>query len=167
MRASYAATVVLVLLYASFLALWSWSGTQLPASMATHFNGSGVPNGWMSRSDSQTFMLLFGLVFPLFFIGLCYATRFLPASLVNLPNRQYWLDPARKNQTSNYLVRHSLWLACLAVGFIMGIEYSLVQANRQTPPHLSLPLLLGVLLPFMAGTLLWVLLLLRHFRRPS
>ncbi len=167
MKSSYAAAIALVLLYACFLSYWAWSGTQLPDRVATHFNGSGEPNGWMSRSTSQTFMLVFGFVFPLFIVGLCYATRFLPASLVNIPNRQYWLARERRTETANYLVGHSLWLACLMVGFVTGIQYSIVQANRQIVPHLATSVLLEVVVPFIAGTAIWVIVLLRHFRKPS
>ncbi len=156
---------MLVLLYACFLGYWAWSGTQLPDRLATHFNGSSEPNGWMSRSASQTFMLVFAFLFPLFIILVCSATRFLPASLINIPNRQYWLAPERRMETSNYLVAQSLWLACLTVGFVIGIQYSIVQANRQIPPHLSTSVLLEVIVPFIAGTIIWVILLFRHFRR--
>lgn len=52
------------------------------------------------------------------------------------------------------------------VGFVIGIQYSIVQANRQIPPHLSTSVLLEIMVPFIAGTVVWVILLLRHFRRP-
>ena len=166
MRSSRAAAFVLVLLYAGFLGYWAWSGMQLPERIATHFNGSGEPNGWMSRSANQTLMLIFGFVFPVFMIGLLYATRFLPPYLINIPHRQYWLAAERKTETSDYLVRHSLWLACLMVGLVIGIQYSIVEANRQTPPHLSLTVFLQVMAPFVVGTAIWALVLLRHFRKP-
>ncbi len=156
---------LLFLLYICFLGYWAWSGTQLPDRVATHFDGPGQPNGWMSRANNQAFTLVFGLAFPLFIVGLTYATRFLPSSLVNIPNRQYWLVPERKQETSDYLVRHSLWLACLLVGFVTGIQYSIVQANKQSPPHLSSSTLLQVLAPFLAAVVVWLVVLFHHFRR--
>lgn len=159
--------ILLALLYACFLGYWAFSGSQLPERVATHFNGSGQPNGWMSRSANQIFMLVFGFAFPLFIVLLCYATRFLPSGLVNIPHREYWLAPERRQATSGYLVRHSFWFACLAVGFVLGMQCSIVLANRQTPPHLSTALLLAVVGPFLAGTAVWVVVLFRHFRHPS
>ncbi len=44
---------------------------------------------------------------------------FTPAGFVNIPHRQYWLAP----ETAAYLVRYSLWLACLSVLLCIGIEY--------------------------------------------
>lgn len=168
MRSSRVPALLLVLLYACFLGYWAWAGTQLPERVATHFNGSGEPNGWMSSSGNQIFILIFGFVFPLFIIGLCFAARFLPAFLVNIPNRQYWLAPERKIETLGYFGRHSLWLACLMVGFVIGIQYSIVQANREIPPHLATSVLLQVMVPFLLGTVIWLVILLRHFRkRPS
>ncbi|SPE61458.1 conserved membrane hypothetical protein [Verrucomicrobia bacterium] len=158
--------ILLALLYLCFLGVWAWSGTQLPDRVATHFNLQGEPNGWMSRPANQVFMLIFGLVFPLFVVGLSFAAQFLPASLINVPNREYWLAPERANQTSGYFVRHSLWFACLAVGFVTGIEYSIVQANQQSSPRLSTPILLVVVGYFLAGTFVWVAVLFQHFRRP-
>jgi uncharacterized membrane protein len=160
-------SILLALLYAGFMGYWAWSAPQLPETVATHFNARGEPNGWMSRSANQMFMLLFGLGFPLLIVVLCYATRFMPSGLVNIPHRDYWLAPERRRETSNYLVRHSLWLACLAVCFVIGIQFSIVQANHQHPPHLSLPMLLAVVGSFLAGALIGVVALMRHFRRAS
>lgn len=100
--------LILILLYQCFLGCWVWSGSQLPERVATHFNGSGEPNGWMSRSAHQEFMLIFGLAFPMVIVLLCYASRFLPRGLVNIPHREYWLAPERRAETSNYLLGHSL-----------------------------------------------------------
>jgi uncharacterized membrane protein len=152
MKLLWIPALIVVLLYQCFLGCWVWSGSQLPERVATHFNGGGEPNGLMSRSANQMFMLAFGLAFPLVIVMLSYATRFLPRGLVNIPHRDYWLAPERRAETSNYLLHHSLWLACLAVCFVIGIQYSIVQANRLSPPHLSTPVLLSLVGSFLAGT---------------
>jgi uncharacterized membrane protein len=167
MKSLRTSIIILALLYACFLWYWAWSAAQLPETVATHFNAHGEPNGWMSRYANQRFMLFFGLCFPLLIVLLCYATRFMPSSLVNIPHRDYWLAPERRGETSDYLVRHSLWLACLAVCFVIGIQYSIVQANNQNPPHLSMPMILAVVVPFLAGTVIGVVIQMRHFRRAA
>ena len=165
MKPLWILVLILVVLYQCFLGCWVWSGSQLPERVATHFNSAGEANGWMSRSGHQMFMLVFGLAFPMGIVLLSYATRFLPRGMVNIPHRDYWLAPERRRETSSYLAHHSLWLACLAVCFVIGLEFSIVQANRQHPPHLSLSALLAVVVPFLAGTMIWVLIVMRHFRR--
>ncbi len=157
--------LVLVLIYACFLGFWAWSGPQLPSRVATHFNFSGEPNGWMTRAGNQEFMLLFGFGFPLFLVFICWATRFVPTGFVNIPNRQYWLAPERREHTSSYLVHHSLWLACLAVLLCIGIDYATLEANKQAPPHLSTPLVLLIIGLFLTGTAVWVVRLFQHFKR--
>jgi ABC-type spermidine/putrescine transport system permease subunit I len=157
--------IILALLCACFLAFWDWSGPQLPERVATHFNVHGESNGWMSRAADQEFMLVFGLTLPLFIVVLNYATRFLPPFLVNIPHRNYWLAPERRRETSDYLLRGSLWFACLAVLFVIGLHYATVQANKQNPPHLSMSLMWAVVAPFIAGTIIYLLALVLHFRR--
>jgi ABC-type spermidine/putrescine transport system permease subunit I len=165
MKPVWILTLILVLLYQAFLGCWAWSGSQLPERVATHFNLRGEADGWMSRADNQRFMLIFGLVFPLGIVLLSWATRFLPRGLVNIPHREYWLAPQRRRETSNYFLSHSLEMACLTVCFMIGIQFSMVYANHQHPPHLPMWVLLAVLVPFLAGTVVWVLMLRRHFRR--
>ena len=166
MKSPRAAGIVLALLYGCFLGYWAWSGSQLPERVATHFGVGGEPDGWMTRSASQKSALVFGFTFPLFVVVLCFAARFFPSGLINLPRKDYWLAPERRSETFNYLVGHSLWFACLAVCFVIGVQYSIVQANQQTPPHLPTGLVLWVTGAFLAGTAVWVLALVRHFHRP-
>ena len=165
MKSGRTPTLVLVLLYACFLAFWAWSEPHLPDRVATHFNFSGQPDGWMSRSASQAFTLVFGLAFPLFIVVLCFIARFLPVGAINVPNREYWLAPERRKETLAYLLRHSLWFACLAVCLVMGMQYLVVKANQQTPPHMDTSFLLGLAGLFLTGVAVWVLVLFRHFRR--
>jgi uncharacterized membrane protein len=159
--------ILLILLYQCFLGFWAWSGSQLPERVATHFNLHGEPNGRMSRSAHQKLMLVVGLAFPLMVVLLSYATRFLPSFLVNIPHRHYWLAPERRSETQKYLVRHSLRLACLMVYLAIGIQFFTVQANKQNPPHLPMSLMWAVVAPFIAGVIIYVLVLIRHFRRPG
>jgi hypothetical protein len=112
-------------------------------------------------------MLIFGLAFPLFIVVLSYAARFLPSALINIPHREYWLVPEKRLETSNYLVWGSLWVACLAVWFVSGILLSIVDANQRTPARLSVPILLGSVLPFLVGTVIWLIALVRHFNRTA
>lgn len=59
-------------LYLGFVAYLALSAGALPARVATHFDASGRPNGWMSRSSHVAFTLVFGFAVPLFVVGLMY-----------------------------------------------------------------------------------------------
>lgn len=71
----------------------------LPPNVASHFDGQGNPNGWMSKST----FLLFELGVLVFVVGQFLLVPFfvgrLPPSLVNMPNRDYWLSDEHKEET--------------------------------------------------------------------
>jgi hypothetical protein len=157
--------LVLGLLYLCFFGYLAVSSSQLPERVATHFNGSGQPDGWMSRSAHLQFMAVFGLAFPLFIPAIVYAGRFLPDRFCNLPHRDYWLAPQRRPETMAYVFRHSLWISPMALCFVIGINASVIDANRLAQPHLSMPLVLALVGGFLAGAAVWGVSLTRHFHR--
>jgi hypothetical protein len=158
---------ILGLFYACFLLCLAWSPAQLPERVATHFDGRGRPNGWMSRSSHLSFITVLGFAFPMSIVGISFALRFMPTSLINIPHREYWLASERRTQTLAYIFRHSLWFASLAIGFVIGINLLLIHSNNQFPVRLSTPLLLTLLGCFLAGVALWGISAFRYFRRPA
>ena len=103
---------------------------------------------------------------PAIIIGMMGGAGKIPVSFVNLPHRDYWLAPERRRVALAILLRYSLWLASMTVLFITGIHRLIVQANQPgQAPHLSglgIALVAGI---FLAGTGVWVVLLLRHFSK--
>jgi uncharacterized membrane protein len=91
--------VVIVICIIETARLWSLS----PAQMAAHFNIEGNPDRFVSRAEFfwfeiQTMLIVLGVsVVPqlLFLV--------LPASLINLPNREYWLAEEHREETLNRL----------------------------------------------------------------
>jgi ABC-type Fe3+ transport system permease subunit len=158
--------LVLGLLYLCFFGYLASSSSQLPRRVATHFEGSGCPNGWMSRDAHLRAMLVFGLAFPLFVPVIVYGSRFLPDQLYNLPHRDYWLAPARRPETMAHLFRHSLWFSPMALMFVIGIHFSIIHANSLAHAHLSTLLVLAMAGCFLAGTAVWAASLIRHFNSP-
>jgi uncharacterized membrane protein len=79
--------LLLGLLYLCFFGYLIVSAPQLPDRVATHFNGRGQPDGWMSRPAHLPLMAMFGLGFPLLIAGICFVIRFLPDSGLNIPHR--------------------------------------------------------------------------------
>ena len=76
-----------------------WSYSQLPETVASHFDGQGNPNAWMGRGA----FLVFEIALLLFVVGeMLLVPRMvsrLPSSLINLPNKEYWLSPERREDT--------------------------------------------------------------------
>ena len=163
MKTLFTPLLVLGLLYLCFFGYLATSGSQLPGRVATHFDSSGQPNGWLSRTALLRFTAVFGLAFPLFVPAMIYASRFLPDRLYNLPDRDYWLAPARRPETMAHLFRHSLWFSPMALCFVIGIHASIIHSNRLAQVHLSTPLVLALAGCLLAGTRFWAVSLMRHF----
>jgi ABC-type Fe3+ transport system permease subunit len=167
MKTIRAPALVLGLLYLCFFGCLASSGSHLPERVATHFDGHGQPNGWMSRAAHLRFMMVFGLAFPSFVPAIVYASRFLPDRFYNLPHRDYWLAPARRTETMAYLFRHSLWFASMALCFVIGIHFSIIYANSLAQAHLPTLLVVALAGCFLAGTVLWGVSMIRHFNHPA
>lgn len=158
--------LVLAICYVIFFAYVSSSYSDLPAKVASHFDIHGEPNGWMSRETCVGFTVGLGILLPALIVGVMGGAGRIPVSFINLPHRDYWLAPERRQAALALLLRYALWFACMNVLFVTGIHWLIVQANLPgNGPHLSG---LGIMLVaggFVAGTAVWVRLLLRHFSR--
>lgn len=160
-------TLVLGFLYIVFIGCLALTAGSLPERVATHFDLSGQPNGWMSRSTHLAFIAGFGLVMPLVVVGVCFALRFAPESSINIPHRKFWLAPERRAETISFVFRHSLWLACGTVAFVTGVHLLVVQANSQIPAQLPLAPILAWAGCLIVGIAVWAGLMLRHFKHPA
>ncbi|MCX6924350.1 MAG: DUF1648 domain-containing protein [Verrucomicrobia bacterium] len=160
-------TVLLVLLLSGYLGLVLGSAPLLPERVATHFAANGQPDGWMSRSGYLNFIAGMGIGLPLFILAITFLSRFFPVSLVNVPHKEFWLAPGRREVAQEFLFDRSLWLACLMVLFFGALHYLTVVANRSEPVRLPSQLCFPVLLVFLAAIILWVIALYRRFPKPS
>ncbi len=160
-------TILLVLLLSGYLALVYGSAASLPDRVATHFGLNGEPNGWMSRSAYLNFIAAMGVALPLFIVAISFLSRFFPVGFVNVPHKEFWLAPARREETQEALFARSLWLACLIVLFFGALHYTTLVANRNVPVRLPAQLLFPVLGVFVIGIGVWVIALYRRFRRPA
>jgi len=83
---------------------------------------------------------------------------------INIPHRDYWLAPARRDATFRYLAAHAYWLGALLVVFIAGIHLLLLDANAAQPPRLAGQLLATLLVLFLAALAVWIATMAIHFR---
>lgn len=138
----------------------------MPEHMASHFNGEGVPNGWSPRT--AFFGLYLGLLVILFlaFRVLPGLISHFPDSIINLPNKGYWLAPERRAATF-HLIRERMMLMgngvlifCIAT-FHLVFKANLTDARRMSAE--AMWLILAVLLIFIVA---WTISFVRLFRIP-
>ena len=143
----------------------AWYWPQLPERVATHFGVDGKPNDWMSRSASTRVFLALQLGVPVFMLVMTSLATRMPASMVNIPNREYWLHPERRNATKAHMSMMMTWIAVFTSLFMTAIGHLTFMANK-TGNGLNLPLFLSALVTFLvavftiAGRSMW------HFRMP-
>lgn len=139
---------------------------QLPDQVATHFNLQGEPDSWMSKGSATAVILAVQLVLPFFLVGITALTSRLPTSLINLPNREYWLHPSRCQQSLAYVRAVISWLAVAVAIHVMAINHLSFMANRDHTNLNTTGVMISMIFVFAAvtgviGNLLW------HFRLPQ
>lgn len=139
---------------------------RLPPFLASHFAGDGRANGFMPRDGYLALMAAIILFVPLLMAMVTGSLSRLGPDRINLPNKDYWLAPARRQATLEALQAHSLWFGSGLAGFLGAVHGLVVKANAATPPAMD-PVAIGLALAgFIGWSLLWTVVLLRRFRRP-
>ena len=135
----------------------------LPETVATHFGAHNQANGWMSRNGYLFFILSF-------MIGISAFVSFVVGTLprkfpqwTNVPNRDYWLSAARRDDSLNYLNAHGKRLGCLIVMMMLGMHYVILKANHMRPPTLPLSTFTSILIGFSLALVWWIVRLYRRF----
>ena len=136
----------------------------LPDRVASHFDGSGRPNGW---SGKNTFFSIYAaVVILLAFIQIMtrLSSAKMPVSLINLPNRDYWLAPERRAESMAVLMKYLsvFWSATLF--FLMGTMQLAIEVNLGWSRGLG-EWFFFLLAAFVFFTLAWTVVLIRHFAR--
>lgn len=138
----------------------------LPAMVASHFDGSGRPSGWMPRSTFAWFSVLpLSVVFVVAF-GAPFLVAKLPPSMINLPNKSYWLAPERKAETMRRMTARMEWfgvalLAFLAFVFELVFEANIARRGLSNGPFVA------ALVAFLFTSAVWLVSLYRAFALPA
>jgi uncharacterized membrane protein len=125
---------ILVLLALSQAA---WQHSRLPARVAIHFNAAGRPDGWAPREVQTTLHVGTILFMAALIEGLALIQARLPAKLINLPHRDYWLAAERAEATRAWLVGSVLAIGCALLAFFIGLFHLLYLANLAPAPRLT------------------------------
>ena len=138
---------------------------QMPQRMASHFAADGSVNGWQSR---DAFFVLMLLVTSTSAIVGFLAPRQIAArsnARINLPHRDYWLAPERREQTMRFISATMAWFACGILFVLISGTFLALQANLAPDHRFNSEAMLFVLGGFLLGLLGLLVRLVRHFRK--
>jgi uncharacterized membrane protein len=140
---------------------------KMPNPMASHFNGSGVPNGWSSPQHFFGIIMALEVILAGSFLFLTpWSFSRLTDDKINLPNKGYWLAPERRPQTIAKFNQAMLEFGILSQALLIYVVQLSVQANLATEAVLS-PNVLVALLIYLGVTVLWLLRLITCFSLPA
>jgi len=154
--------IVLLICVFETARLWGLS----PESMAAHFNAQGNPDSFVPKVQffwfqGQTALVVLGLGIVLQVLLLV-----MPARLINLPHREYWLSEEHRDATVDTMSSFAAWLfGCVLVVIQVGFELA-VYANLQQPVAFAAPIMLTAIVAFMLVAMLLLFQLTRAFRQP-
>jgi len=156
---------LLALAWLAFAAYVWLSVGRLPDHVATHFGMNGVANGWETHAGYVRTTLLFGTGVPAFIVGLFAVIRLGNGWGMNIPHKEYWLAPERRQETMAFFQRQGMIFAAMLIGFFAMMHYSILSANAQTPASLPASSAFRYGGVFLAAAIAWVAAFTSHFYR--
>lgn len=140
--------------------------SRLPLQIATHFGGNGAPNAWSSHGGYATLLTVIGLFVPVGIVKLVAGVGTVRPEWLNIPYRNYWIDPAHRAEGLRRIQGHLWWLGCLIAGLVLGIHFLLLQAHQSTPPRLHTRPFIALMAAFLLGIAFWIATFYRLLRPP-
>jgi uncharacterized membrane protein len=153
---------VLAALFVLMIAECAYFSPLLPETVASHFDASGVANGWMKKT---TFIAIIGFV-TLMAVGSTASIAFLLPHMhgsMNIPNKTYWFAPERVNETMALIGSSMMWIACTVLGLLIVLNYYVCRLNVDAERVLALPML-PTLAVFLAVTGIIIVRMILKFR---
>ncbi len=155
--------IVLAICIVETARLWA----IMPDRMAAHFNINGDPDRFVPKAEffwfqAQTMLVVLG-------VSLIPQALFvvMPASLINIPNREYWLKEERREETLDRLSSFLAITFCFIVAAVQAAFELAAYANLQTPIHFDAERMFFVMIATLVcvfGLLIWLMI---SFRVPA
>ena len=131
---------ILVLMAGVVMATWAISRSidHVPLRLATHFDAGGKADGWMDRDRFRISMGAAMAALSLFLILVTLLIRHLPDRFINLPNRQFWFSPQRRDEAFAAILDFGMAAAGATLWLFSMLYREVIRAN-ETPGALFSP----------------------------
>ena len=136
---------------------------RLPTVVAQHFGAAGAANGFASRDFFFIFSWVMLLGLSAVFMLAPRSLRHVPVSMINLPHKDYWLAPERKDESLRFVEREMQWMGVLTVAFIVLVLHLAIRANLDPARKLENGAFVALMASFLLATSLWIVRLYRRF----
>jgi uncharacterized membrane protein len=132
-----------------------------PGVVPSHFDAAGHPNAWSSRNAFFILEIAVLLGVAALFIAIPSLLRATPVRMINLPNKNYWLAPERREATLDRLASYfDVFASATVLLLIVVFELaSLASRGGSLDSNYFLPALVSYLV-FSAA---WTVVLMRTF----
>jgi uncharacterized membrane protein len=153
-----------MILVGIFVAHIGYYYLNLPETVSSHFDGAGNPNAWMSKSAFVIFevFLLFFVVGQFMFVPRMIEK--MPDSLINLPNKTFWLAKERRAETFATIRNYFEWFSVALLVVFIAINQLVFRANINHE-NLSDKQAWLILAIFIGFVFVWLISLVRKFRK--
>jgi len=137
----------------------------MPMRMASHFDAAGRANSWMPKeSFFITHVFVVTLMSAIFTIMPKLVFKF-PDSMINLPNKDYWLAAGRRDEAGEMIERHMNTAGNLTIALLLCVFQMAFKANLEKESRLPESMWL-LLVAFLILMVVWSIRFIRAFRVP-
>jgi len=137
-----------------------------PDIVPVHYGLNGLPDRWGSRLEVLLVYLGIVGVGTVIWLALPELLRRAPPSMINLPHKEYWLAPERRDTATAKLATWADTVGTAVNLLLLALQRVLApgQAGSPAAPSLAPTLLVLAFLVFTLGSCLW---LARSYRLPA
>ena len=138
----------------------------LPDRVASHFGASGQPDAWADKEILVKIYLGVVAFIAILFPGIGFLISKTPPSMINLPNKDYWLSPERRQDTMDTLSRQFLWFGSATLLLLLDIFHQSFKVHLGKAPTLEHAI--TTIVAYVAFSTLWSIgLIVKFMRRPE
>ncbi len=138
-----------------------------PETIAIHFNSSGMPDNYASSLTALIIWLgVTGLVFFTFYTA-PGALRRMPASMINIPNNEFWFNHQNKANTLKKLENQLFAFGIATCIFLTSVSLLATVANVSEPITFNAKLFWTLFGLYVAYTVYWAITLYLSFKKPK
>jgi uncharacterized membrane protein len=159
--------IALVVVFAIAAVQIAYYYPQLPAVVASHFDASGAPNSWTPKSSFFGLFCLIYILYAALFWVLPHLIIVMPPSLINMPNKDYWLAPGRREFTAHAIGDLMLWFGVALTAFLIAVCQLAILANLPGHSGNLGPAIWWLFAIFLAFAFAWLARFALWFRRPT